>query len=379
MTLPTLTSLLGDLIATPSISSSDPSWDSSNRPVIEKLANWLSELGFNIEIQSLANNKANLIATLGSGPGGLVLAGHTDTVPCDESLWNSDPFILSARDDRFYGLGTTDMKGFFALVIEAVQSLDLDQIKQPLIVLATADEESSMSGARALAEADSLNARYAVIGEPTGLKPITMHKGIMMESIRLEGQSGHSSNPALGNSALDAMYKVIGALMALRQQWGERYQNPAFEVAVPTMNLASIHGGDSPNRICQHCELSFDVRLLPGMQNDDVRYSIRQCVDRALQGSGVRAIHTSLFGGVEAFCEAPDSELVQCVERLTGHSAGNVGFATEAPFLQALGMQTVVLGPGSIDCAHQADEYLAYGQIKPAISLLKSLIQTYCL
>lgn len=380
--MPKLISNLKQLIALPSISSSDPALDTSNQPVLDMLAEQLSTLGFKIEFQNLGDNKANLIATLGSGPGGLVLAGHTDTVPYDEGQWLSDPFTVTDRDNRFYGLGTTDMKGFFAVTLEAISQIITElggkELQQPLIVLATADEETSMAGARALAAAGIPKARYAVIGEPTGLKPVRMHKGVMMESISLEGRSGHSSNPALGNSALDAMHKVISELMALRERWGKQYQNPAFEVILPTLNLASIHGGDAPNRICRHCELRFDIRLLPGMQNDEVRHSIKNCVNTALLGSHVTPSFASLFEGVSAFCEAETSELVQFAEKLTGHKSISAGFATEAPFMQALGMQTIVMGPGSIDCAHQANEYLAQDQINPAVDLLKSLIQEYC-
>ena len=392
--MPKLIQNLQDLIALPSISSSNPALDTSNRPVIDLLAERLADLGFAIEIQTVTDSsvngahetaaKYNLIATLGTGSGGLVLAGHTDTVPYDDGKWQSDPFTLTDRDHRFYGLGTTDMKGFFAVALEAIESFcqtlgDTSKLKQPLIVIATADKETSMAGAKALVAADTRQARYAVIGEPTGLKPVRMHKGVMMESIALEGRSGHSSNPALGNNALDAMHKVIAELMALREDWGKKYQNPAFEVILPTLNLASIHGGDAPNRICQHCELRFDVRLLPGMQNEDVRRSIKDRVASSLLGSHVTANHSSLFDGVSAFLEPETSELVQFAEKLTGHSAISAGFATEAPYLQALGMQTIVMGPGSIDCAHQANEYLAQDQIKPGIDLLKSLIQQYCL
>ena len=236
-----------------------------------------------------------------------------------------------------------------------------------------------MSGARALSDADPLNARFAVIGEPTGMQPVRMHKGIMMESISLHGQSGHSSNPALGHSALDAMHQVISELMALRQSWATQFQNPSFEVSVPTMNLASIHGGDSPNRICQHCKLGFDVRLLPGMSNEDIRQQIQQTVSDTLSGSGVSAKFSTLFTGVEPFLEAEDSELVKTVEKLTGHQAVSAGYATEAPFMQALGMQTVVMGPGSIDCAHQANEFFPKNQIEPAISLIMQLVNHYCM
>ena len=236
-----------------------------------------------------------------------------------------------------------------------------------------------MSGARALSDADPFNARFAVVGEPTDLKPVRMHKGIMMESISLEGQSGHSSNPALGNNALDAMYKVISALMALRDSWAEKYSNPGFEVTVPTLNLAAIHGGDAPNRICRHCKLSFDVRVLPGMQNSEIREIIRQRTRQTLQGSGIRVNFQSLFEGVEPYLQDADCELVKTAEALTGHGADSAAFATEAPFFQALGMQTIVLGPGSIDCAHQANEYIPIKQIEPAVTLLQQLIQRYCM
>ncbi|TXI34200.1 MAG: M20/M25/M40 family metallo-hydrolase, partial [Aquipseudomonas alcaligenes] len=151
MSLPSLQDQFAALIATPSVSCTQPHWDQSNRGVIELLAGWLGDLGFACEIQDVAPGKANLLASYGSGPGGLVLAGHSDTVPFDAALWHSDPLRLTAQGDRWVGLGVCDMKGFFPLVIEALRGL-LDQpFRQPLLVLATCDEESSMAGARALA------------------------------------------------------------------------------------------------------------------------------------------------------------------------------------------------------------------------------------
>ena len=212
---------------------------------------------------------------LGSGPGGLVLAGHSDTVPFDAALWHSDPLRLTAQGDRWVGLGVCDMKGFFPLVIEALREL-LDQpFRQPLLVLATCDEESSMAGARALAAAGRPLGRAAVIGEPTGLKPIRLHKGVMMERIDILGQSGHSSDPSLGHSALEAMQDVMGELRLLRAQWQREFNNPQFGVPQPTLNFGCIHGGDNPNRICGQCALEFDLRPLPGMDPEQLRAAIR--------------------------------------------------------------------------------------------------------
>ncbi len=381
MPLPSLKSQFSQLISLPSISSVSPEWDQGNLNVINQLAEWLTELGFDCDVRPLESNpnKANLIAVLGSGPGGLVLAGHTDTVPYDEGKWISDPFKLTEQDDRYYGLGTCDMKGFFPLLIEAVTAFDKSDFKQPLIVLATADEESSMNGAREIAASGAPLARYAVIGEPTGLRPIRMHKGIMMESIRVQGRSGHSSNPALGNNALEAMHHVLVDLLDFRTELQAQNSNPAFKTAVPTLNLGHIHGGDNPNRICGYCELQFDMRLLPGMCNETVRNTLQQRLQRVSEQQNIDIQLQSLIHGVAAFSEPADSELVRMAEKLSGHSAEAVAFATEAPFLQQLGMQTIVLGPGSIDQAHQPDEFIELRQIDPCVKLLQQFIQHICL
>jgi len=379
MPLPSLKDQFAALIATPSVSCTQADWDQSNGPVIELLAGWLSDLGFSCEIQTIEPGKFNLLASYGSGPGGLVLAGHSDTVPFDAALWQTDPLKLTEVDGRWVGLGACDMKGFFALMIEAVRPLLEQPFKQPLIILATCDEESSMSGARALAEAGRPLGRAAVIGEPTGLKPIRLHKGVMMERIDILGQSGHSSNPALGRSALDAMHEAMGELMQLRRQWQQEYRNPQFSVPQPTLNFGCIHGGDNPNRICGQCSLEFDLRPLPGMQPEALRAAIRQKLQPLAERHEVSIDFAPLFPAVPPFEQVADAELVRLAERLTGHTAQAVAFGTEAPYFQQLGCETLVLGPGDIDCAHQPGEYLDTDRLMPTVQLLRQLIQHYCL
>lgn len=372
--------LFGQLLALPSVSSATAGIDMSNRPVVELLANVFGDLGFVCELLPLPTqpHKANLIATYGSGPGGLVLSGHTDTVPFDEALWGCNPLALTEKDNRLYGLGSSDMKGFFALVHAAVQPLLTEKFKAPLIILATADEESSMDGARALVQQGRSLGRHAVIGEPTGLRPINRHKGILMERLQVQGQSGHSSNPALGRNALEAMHEMISALLQFRGQLQQRYRDPHFAIDVPTLNLGSIHGGDNPNRICGHCGLEFDVRMLPGMKSVEVRNDIRALLEPIATRHRVEFTFTPLFAGTEAFAN-DNSELLHVCETLTGHSGQSVAFGTEAPFLQQLGMDTLVLGPGSIDVAHQPNEYMALDQVQPCITLLQSLVRRFCL
>lgn len=379
--LPGIFEMLAALVAVPSVSASAPELDQSNRGVVDLLAGWLATLGFAVEIIPIAGQttKANLIATRGEGDGGLVLSGHTDTVPYDHHRWQQDPFTLTERDGRWYGLGATDMKGFFPVVLEAIRRLGDTQFKYPLTVLATADEETSMDGARQLLEQGRPRARFAVIGEPTDLKPARLHKGMMMESLVLTGRSGHSSNPALGANALEAMTDAIGELRALRAELQGRYRNAAFEVTVPTLNLGCIHGGDAPNRICGECELHFDLRPLPGMDIEALRAAISTRLQPLAERHGVNVQLRSLFAGVPPFEQAADSMLVHAVEELSGHRANAVGFATEAPFLQQLGMETVVFGPGSIDHAHQPNEFIDSAQIEPAIAAISGLIRRFCL
>src|SRR6056300_251011 len=372
--------LFDSLLSEHSVSSTNPAIDQSNMGVIHLLAEMFEGLGFSCEVLPVpgSHNKANLIATLGSGPSGLVLSGHTDTVPFDEALWNTNPLAMTEKDNKLFGLGATDMKGFFAVVHEAVQDFLAADLKQPLIILATADEESSMAGARTLAAQGRPKARAAVIGEPTSLMPINMHKGIMMEGIHVQGQSGHSSNPALGRNALEAMHEVITALLQFRQQLQTKFHNPHFMIDVPTINLGVIHGGDNPNRICGHCDLEFDVRLLPGMEDDAIRNSIEEMIVPIALKHQTEISLTRLIPGVYPFANA-DSELGRQIEALTGHAPESVAFGTEGPFLQQLGMDTIILGPGSIDQAHQPNEYMSLDQVKPCIAILQSLIKQYCL
>ncbi|MEG2830274.1 MAG: acetylornithine deacetylase, partial [Edwardsiella sp. (in: enterobacteria)] len=245
--LPSFIALYRALIATPSISANDGALDQSNERLITLLAGWLSDLGLRVEVQPIPNtrNKFNLLASYGEGSGGLMLAGHTDTVPFDEGRWTRDPFTLSEQDNRLYGLGTADMKGFFAFIIDTLRDIELHKLNKPLYILATADEETSMAGARYFAASTALRPDCCIIGEPTSLKPIRAHKGHLSEAIRITGQSGHSSDPARGVNAIEIMHDAIGHLLTLRNTLQQRYHNPAFNIPYPTMNLGHIHGGDA--------------------------------------------------------------------------------------------------------------------------------------
>ncbi|MGI3025596.1 acetylornithine deacetylase [Vibrio cholerae] len=377
MPLPSFLEVYEGLISTSSISSTDARWDEGNEQVIAKLADWLSALSFSIQIEQVAPNKQNLIAKLGSGEGGLLLAGHSDTVPFDEGRWNYNPHALTQVNNRFYGLGTADMKGFFAFIYEAVKNVDWRKQTKPLYVLATCDEETTMLGARHFTENAPFKPDYCIIGEPTSLVPIRAHKGHVANAIRVTGKSGHSSNPALGVNAIEIMHEVLFALMQLRDRLIKEYHHPGFEIPTPTLNLGHIHGGDSPNRICGCCELHYDVRPLPGISLDGLDNLMRDALREVQQKWPGRIELVPLHDPIPGYECAHDHPFIHGISEICEQEAQTVNYCTEAPFLQQI-CPTLVLGPGSIDQAHQPDEFLAFEFIDPTVRVLSRAMQKYC-
>ena len=381
--LPSFTDALSQLIASTSISSTHPSWDQGNKEVITLLATWFETLGFEVTIQAVPNtmnnNKFNLLAKLGTGDGGLLLAGHSDTVPFDENRWLSDPHKVLEKEDKFFGLGTCDMKGFFAFILQACKGLDAKSLKKPLYVLATADEETTMAGARFFAERQEIKPDVAIIGEPTNLVPVIMHKGHMSHRISVQGQSGHSSKPNLGVNAIEIMYQVIGQLLALKEKLAINFINKAFDVTAPTLNLGAIEGGDNANRICGHCHLDIDMRSLPGMTDSELINLLSEALKPLAEKYPTRVSFEELHPSSPSFEQSSSSQLVTIAEEISGHQCCAVNYATEAPYIQQLGCQTIVMGPGSIDQAHQPNEFLAFSEINKTEHLLANMITRYCL
>jgi len=376
--LPTTRQMIAELIATPSVSCVHADLDMSNQGVIDKLAQWSESLGFEVEIQAVDERKSNLIARAGSGSDGLVLSGHTDTVPCDPTLWSSDPFSAHETDDRIYGLGSCDMKSFLALALDASSRVNFTNLRRPLTLVATADEETTMKGARLIADNGRKLGRYCVIGEPTGLSPIRQHKGNLTMSVEFVGQSGHASDPSLGNNALEGMYQFMTALFAYRERIEAQYNDPAFTIPTPTMNLGHIHGGDNSNRICGACTLLIDIRFLPSMSYATLQADLEQLAAEVAEARGL-ALHTQTFGEGRAMDTDEACEIAQYLTHLTGKKTGSVAFGTEAPYFNAMQTETFVLGPGSINQAHQPDEFLPIAQIDPTVKLLEGLIERFCL
>ncbi len=376
----TLLEQMRALVRSPTVSSVHHDLDMGNRAAVDLLAGWLEDIGFRCELLPLdeSGKKANLVATRGRGEGGLVLSGHSDTVPFDEPLWSSDPLDLVERDGALRGLGSCDMKGFLAIAVEAARRVADVPLARPLVILATADEESGMDGARALALRGIPGVTRAIIGEPTSMRPIRMHKGVSMERLVLVGRSGHSSDPSLGASALEGMRLALAAIARVRDEIAREHRNEALVPPHATMNLGRIAGGDNPNRICGRCELSFDLRVLPGMDEAAVRGRVHRAVAAAIEGLGLTMEAGPLHEAIPPFETSGASEIVRVAEAMTGSESGGVSFGTEAPFLSRMGLETIVLGPGDIACAHQPDEHLPLASIEPCLDVLGRMIGRFC-
>ncbi|EKN6116740.1 acetylornithine deacetylase [Yersinia enterocolitica] len=389
MKLPPFIELYRALIATPSISATDSALDQSNEALINLLAGWFADLGFRVEIQPIPDtrHKFNLLASIGEnsvgkkssgeGSGGLLLAGHTDTVPYDEGRWTRDPFTLTEHDNKLYGLGTADMKGFFAFILDAVRDIDASTLSKPLYILATADEETTMAGARYFAASTQLRPDFAIIGEPTSLQPVRAHKGHISNAIRITGQSGHSSDPARGVNAIDLMHESITELMKLRTTLQERYNNPAFAIPYPTMNFGHINGGDAANRICACCELHMDIRPLPGLTLSDLDELMAEALAPVSARWPGRLSIDQLHPPIPGYECPTDHHMVGIIEELLGERTAVVNYCTEAPFIQQI-CPTLVLGPGSINQAHQPDEFIDMAFIEPTRELIGQLVDHFC-
>ena len=372
------------IIGAKSVSSTDPAIDTSNKKACDVVSQMLEEYGFSIQTQQVPKltEKYNILASIGpEQPNkGLLLAGHTDTVPTTESLWTHDPYTVTEVDGKLYGLGTCDMKGFFAVIHQALSQVDLSKLKHPLQVWATAEEEVGMVGARHLITEDVVSCEHAVVGEPTSLIPLYGHKGGIGEQIVIHGKAGHSSVPAMGASAVEAMINVATALRNDLTEITPDNTHDEFNPAEPTLNFGMIEGGDSFNRVADKCRLWLDRRIMPGEDFEKIRKRMREVATNAcktIEGTSIE--FTPLFNGINAVRTNPDSEIVKFASELSGNKPNVAPYATEAPYYAQLGMDVVVMGAGSIDVIHQPDEYVPIADIDTMSSYVVKMIEKFCL
>ncbi|HEY0782657.1 MAG TPA: acetylornithine deacetylase [Thermoanaerobaculia bacterium] len=368
----------------------------SNLPLADFLADYLEVAGVRVERQpSPEGTKANLVAWIGPEPNGdrrgLVLSGHMDVVPAEELEWRSDPFTLTDLGDRLVARGACDMKGFLALAANlalAVSQGSAGSLAAPLVLVFTYDEEVGTLGARHLTEsfaAGSALPRNAVIGEPTSLQVARCHKGHFKMRVTLHGQSAHSGYPHLGANSIEPAGELIVALSALRRELEAEvvpHRELFPEVPFVPLNVGTVHGGSAINVVPERCAVEIGVRPLPGEGDPSAALiaRVRQVVDRTLA-----PFAPAIRAEVELLSDSPPLLLAETADvhrelcALVGQQASSsVSFATDAGWLQRLGIDCAIWGPGSITVAHKPNEFVSKADLIAARAPLERLIDRFC-
>ncbi|WP_459854825.1 acetylornithine deacetylase [Dongia sp. agr-C8] len=373
--------ILAKLVAFDSISSR------SNLSVIDWIADYLSGRGIQAEIVKAPDGqpKANLWASIGPDcDGGIVLSGHTDVVPVEGQPWSSDPFILRDGGDRWFGRGTSDMKGFIALCLALVPEMKRRTLKTPLHFAFSYDEEIGCLGAPNLIAQIGKRfrqPRIAIIGEPTELKLGTRHKGCYSFTTTITGKDGHSSQPERGLNAILAAAEVATELGRIYDRL--RHDGPfdkSFDPPHSTINLGRINGGTAVNIIARSCSIEWDFRGVPGAKPETVLDALRQFVDRDLLPrlkavAPEASVVTTDRVAVPPLVEEHDGAAETLMRLLTGQNDSfGMSFATEAGQFQSAGLSAIVCGPGSIRQAHQPDEFILKEQLALGEALLRRVI-----
>lgn len=305
----------------------------------------------------------------------LALVGHTDTVPYDPA-WQ-DATNLVEKDGKLYGRGSCDTKGFIAAALTAVETVDLKALKRPLALVFTADEELGLIGAKQLAAARALHARFAIVGEPTSLRPMRAGKGYCLATITVRGKEGHSAYPSFGASAIFRAARLINHIEKIAGEIrGDQHAD--FDPPFTTLNVGLIQGGTAKNVTPGECRFMLEWRPVPGQESTRVLELIRAAI--ALEQSHDAGFAVEIEAGRTdgGFETSADSSLVRLLADLTEQTAGTVAFGTEAPQMRELGAEAVVFGPGDIREAHRTGEFVPIAELDRCVEILAQAVQHYC-
>ena len=346
----------------------------SNLPLIAFVEDYLTSLGVpHIRVDYEAGRKTNLYATIGPDvAGGIVLSGHTDVVPVDGQSWASDPFTLSERNGKLYGRGTCDMKGFLAVALALVPQFKAMNLRTPIHLALSCDEEVGCKGVRPLVAhlRDQLKKpRAAFVGEPTDMKVVNGHKSAVTFNTEVKGHAAHSSLTNQGVNAIMAAAEMVSEMARIREDLiaiGD--PTGRFDPPYSTIHVGVISGGTAKNIIPSHCDFQWETRLVPGAD--------REFVPKRMEAKALRlepamkavdpstGISTTKTNEVPGLAPEQGSE----AERMALHAAGAnathaVSYCTEAGLFQAIGIPAVICGPGNIEQAHKPDEFVSIAQL----------------
>ncbi|MEM7217799.1 MAG: acetylornithine deacetylase [Pseudomonadota bacterium] len=371
--------MLARLVAFPTVSRD------SNLDLIEFVEDYLARHGVaSHRVVSDCGGKANLYATIGPMvEGGVALSGHTDVVPIDDQDWHTDPFVLTEKDGLLYGRGTCDMKAFSAIALALVPQMG--GLKRPIHLALSYDEEIGCLGAPRLIEAirrELPPIRAVIVGEPTSMRVVTGHKGIFHFDTRVTGLEAHSSQQHRGVPAVMIAGRLINWL-------GERQRENAaaassdcpFEPPYSTLHCGVVNGGTAHNITARHCQFVTDIRTLPGEDPNeyyaDFQAFVREVVEPEMHAiSPDTGVEIELNADVPGFDAGEDSDAVVLAKQLSGQNKVEVApYAAESGQFQRAGFSVAMCGPGSIDQAHQPDEFISIAQLEAGTEFIRRLIQ----
>jgi len=374
--------ILSDLIKFQTVSGT------SNLTLIEYCEKKLSRVGASsFRTYDEAKKRFNLFSTVsGKGKvkeGGIILSGHTDVVPASAKEWSSDPFVSVEKNNKVYGRGACDMKGFIACSLALAPYFASQNLKKPIHFSFTYDEETACQGAPVMIEElkkRNLNCSTCIVGEPTNMKAVQAHKGCYEYSTYFTGLAGHGSAPDKGVNAVEYATRFINKLLGLREELKKREpKNSVFTPPYTTLGIGRIKGGLARNVIADQCVVDWELR--PVIPEDGVYVNkimdayVKDVLLPEMKKVYPKAdIKKEIIGEIIGFNKEKDSQAINLICNLTGDNSREVvSFGTEAGLFQEIGISTVVCGPGSVEQAHTIDEYVSFDQLKKCLKMLTDL------
>jgi len=331
-------------------------------------------------------SKANLFVAIGpDAPGGVVLSGHSDVVPVEGQDWHSDPFVLTERDGRLYGRGSSDMKGFTAACLAVLGRVDLRRLQKPIYLALSYDEEVGCLGVDRMVD-DALEhfprPDYAIIGEPTSMQVVRAHKSINVFRTVVTGKPAHSSQPHRGAGAIFAAARIIDELRRLGDKRRALGSDSGCEPPWTTVQVGRIDGGTALNILPGRCEFLWEYRALPHEDPEALGVELNQFIEREVvpdlrEFAPQAAVDTKTIARVPPLMPDPKARAEGWLGALPGvrpGGSGEVSFVTEAGSFQRAGISTVVCGPGSIDQAHQPNEFIEPAELGRCVRMITAIV-----
>jgi len=360
----------------------------SNLKLIEYCEKRLDKLGAtSFKTFDETKKRVNLFSTIAGkqklNGGGIILSGHTDVVPASAKQWSSNPFVATEKNNKVYGRGSCDMKGFIACALAVAPYFASQNLKKPIHFSFTYDEETACQGAPIMIrelKKRNINCSICIVGEPTSMKAIQAHKGCYEYSTHFTGLAGHGSAPDKGVNAVEYAVRFINKLTELREELKKREpKNSIFTPPYSTLQIGGIRGGLARNVIADQCTVDWEMRPVIPEDGKFVNKNIEAYVKDILLPEMKKVypkanIEKEIIGEIIGFTKEEKSDAVNLVCNLTGDNSRDVvSFGTEAGLFQELGISTVVCGPGSIEQAHKIDEYVSFDQLKLCLKMLIDL------